>query len=160
MQPALLLLAAGESVSWQMERHFSSKISKLFNFHQQEFKLMLDLAHQIKNFKISLLKMLLIDINFRILNCPNDRTLLEMRFFHNIINRSIRTVDTENLCFYVFRNLNKYLFSSRIFLKIRVQYTLICSDHFYFNRIWNHDPFIILITFTFSIIELITLISV
>ena len=33
---------------------------------------MLDLAHQIKNFKISLLKMLLIDINFRILNCPND----------------------------------------------------------------------------------------
>ena len=88
--------------------------------------------------------MLLIDINFRILNCPNDRTLLEMRFFHNIINRSIRTVDTENLCFYVFRNLNKYLFSSPIFLKIRVHYTV------------N----IILITFTFSIIELITLISV
>ena len=83
--------------------------------------------------------MLLIDINFRILNCPNDRTLLEIRFFHNIMNRSIRTVDTENLCFYVFRNLNKYLFSSPIFLKIRVQYTVMCSDHFYFNRIWNHD---------------------
>ena len=51
MQPALLL-AAGESVARQMERHFSSKnFSKLFNFIKREFKLMLDLAHQIKNFK-------------------------------------------------------------------------------------------------------------
>ena len=31
-----------------------------------------------------------------------------MRFFHNIIDRSIRTVDTKNLCFCVFKNLKKY----------------------------------------------------